>query len=127
MNIDIKIDPSGRIIPYMNGMEITMNESPFLVFLATAGMCSAVFVRAFMNQRGLSTEGVKIVQAMNYDHMTNMVNDIDIHIELPEGFPEKYKSAIVNVVNQCPVKQHLLNPPTFNVIPKLAESKEAVA
>jgi ribosomal protein S12 methylthiotransferase accessory factor len=58
---------------------------------------------------------------MNYDPMANHVGDIDIHIDLPTGFPEKYKRAIVNVVNQCPVKQHLLNPPTFNVIPHMAE------
>ena len=28
----------------------------------------------------------------------------------------KYNEAIKRVVDQCPVKQHLLNPPTFNVI-----------
>ena len=127
MEIEVKIDPSGRIVPYMQGREITMNESPFLVFLATAGMCSAVFVQAFMSQRGMSTDDVKIVQRMNYDRFTNMVGDIDIHIDLPESFPEKYKSAIVNVVNQCPVKQHLLQPPSFNVIPKITNSEEAAA
>jgi ribosomal protein S12 methylthiotransferase accessory factor len=116
MEIEIKFDESGRIVPYMNGGEITMNVSPFLIFLATAGMCSAVFVQAFMNQRGLSTDDVKIIQKMNYDYATNQVLDIDIHVDLPEGFPEKYNSAIKRVVDQCPVKQHLLAPPSFNVI-----------
>jgi ribosomal protein S12 methylthiotransferase accessory factor len=77
-----------------------------------------------MNQRGLSTDGIKIIQKMNYNRMTNHVGDIDIHIDLPEGFPEKYQKAIVNVVNQCPVKQHLISPPTFNVIPHLAGSEQ---
>ncbi len=116
MKIEIKFDASGRIIPFMNGQEITMEVSPFLIFLATAGMCSAVFVQAFMNQRGLSTDDVKIVQDMNYDYHTNQVKDINIHVDLPEGFPAKYNEAIKRVVDQCPVKQHLLNPPTFNVI-----------
>ena len=40
-------------------------------------------------------------------------------------FSKKYKKAIVNVVDQCPVKQHLLQPPTFNVIPKLASESVA--
>ncbi len=126
MNIDIKFE-DGRIVPYLGPQEITMEVSPFLIFLATAGMCSAVFVQAFMQQRGLSTEGVKIVQKMNYNQFTNQVHDIDIHIDLPAHFPEKYKSAIVNVVNQCPVKQHLLQPPTFNVIPHLANEQTRVA
>ena len=125
MNIDIKFEGQ-RIVPYMQGQEITMDVSPFIIFLATAGMCSAVFVQAFLNQRGMSTEGVKITQKMNYNPMTNHVGDIDIHIDLPAGFPEKYQKAIVNVVNQCPVKQHLINPPTFNVIPHLQGIKEEV-
>jgi len=123
MDIEIKFEEE-RIVPYMHGNEITMDVSPFLIFLATAGMCSAVFVQAFMHQRGISTEGVKIVQKMNYDHIANHVGDMDIHIDLPEGFPEKYQRAIVNVVNQCPVKQHLINPPTFNVIPHLVKNEE---
>jgi len=41
--------------------------------------------------------------------------------------PEKYKSAIINVVNQWPVKQHLLQPPTFNVVPNIVKGESAVA
>ena len=125
MEIEIKFDNTGRIVPYMNGDEITMNVSPFLIFLATAGMCSAVFVQAFMNQRGLSTDEVKIVQKMKYDYATNKVLDIDIHVDLPEGFPEKYNSAIKRVVDQCPVKQHLLAPPSFNVITNIDKMEVA--
>ncbi|UTW66879.1 OsmC family protein [bacterium SCSIO 12643] len=125
MEIEIKFDQHGRIVPYMNGSEITMDVSPFLIFLATAGMCSAVFVQAFMNQRGMSTDGVKIIQRMNYDYATNKVKDIDIHVDLPESFPEKYNTAIKRVVDQCPVKQHLLAPPTFNVITNI-DKKVAV-
>ena len=126
MNIEIKFE-KGRIVPYPGPQEITMDVSPFLIFLATAGMCSAVYVQAFMSQRGMSLEGVKIIQKMDYNQFTNHVNEIDIHIDLPASFPEKYKSAIINVVNQCPVKQHLLEPPTFNVVPNIAKGESAVA
>jgi len=126
MNIDIKFE-NGRIVPYLGQQEINMDVSPFLIFLATAGMCSAVYVQAFMSQRGMSLEGVKIVQKMNYNQFTNQVTDIDINIDLPASFPEKYKSAIINVVNQCPVKQHLLEPPTFNVVPNIVKEESAVA
>ena len=126
MEIKIKFE-NGRIVPYLGHQEITMDVSPFLIFLATAGMCSAVFVQAFMGQRGMSVEDVKIIQRMNYNQFTNQVSDIDIHVDLPESFPEKYKSAIVNVVNQCPVKQHLLQPPAFNVIPTIAGKETQVA
>lgn len=126
MEIEIKFE-NGSIVPYLGEQEITMNVSPFLIFLATAGMCSAVYVQAFMSQRGMSLEGVKILQKMNYNQFTNQVTDIDINLDLPASFPEKYKSAIINVVNQCPVKQHLLEPPTFNVVPNIANKESAVA
>ena len=126
MNIEIKFE-NGRIVPYLGEQEITMDVSPFLIFLATAGMCSAVYVQAFMSQRGMSLDGVKILQKMNYNQFTNQVTDIDINVDLPANFPKKYKSAIINVVNQCPVKQHLLEPPTFNVVPKIAGAETAVA
>lgn len=119
MDLKIKFDKSGRIVPFINGTEITMNESPFLIFLATAGMCSAVYVKAFMQQRGLPIDEVEITQRMNYNQMTNMVKDIDIIVDLPASFPEKYKNTIKNVVAQCPVKRHLAEPPTFNVITNL--------
>ncbi|MFK5878727.1 MAG: OsmC family protein [Flavobacteriaceae bacterium] len=119
LNIDIKFDNNGRIVPFMNGREVTMNDSPFVVFLATAGMCSAVFVKAFIEQRGLSLEGLVITQVMEYDQRTNHVSEILIDIKLPADFPEKYTNAIKKVVNQCPVKQHLLNPPTFEVVTNL--------
>lgn len=119
MEIQIKFDENGRIIPFMNGAEITMNESPFLIFLATAGMCSAVFVRSFIQQRGLPFQEVGITQKMNYNRMTNMVSDIDMVVDLPVNFPEKYVGAIKNVIAQCPVKRHLAEPPTFNVIANL--------
>ncbi|MDO9276811.1 MAG: OsmC family protein [Lutibacter sp.] len=124
MEIQIKFDENGRIVPFMNGAEITMNESPFLIFLATAGMCSAVFVRSFMQQRGLPFQEVGITQKMNYDRTTNMVGNIDMVVDLPANFPEKYVSAIKNVIAQCPVKRHLAEPPTFNVIANLSAVSE---
>jgi len=104
MDLKIKFDKNGRIVPFINGTEITMNESPFLIFLATAGMCSAVYVKAFMQQRGLPIDEVEITQRMNYNQMTNMVKDIDIIVDLPAS----------------PVKRHLAEPPTFNVTTNLS-------
>lgn len=121
LTIDIRFGINDRIIPYMNGNEITMNDSPFVVFLATAGMCSAVFVKAFGEQRGLSYKDIVITQKMDYDQFTNQISTIKIHLELPNAFPEKYRNAIKKVVDQCPVKQHLIKAPSFNVITNLDE------
>ena len=123
MDIEIKFDESGRIVPFIGGREITMNESPFLIFLATAGMCSAVYVQAFMQQRGMSLKDVKLIQRMDYNQATNMVGKIDIIVDLPESFPAKYNNAIKNTIAQCPVKRHLAEAPSFNVITNFDEVK----
>lgn len=119
MEIIVTFDKAGRIVPTINGNEITMNESPYLLFLATAGMCSAVYVKAFLNQRDFSLEGVTLTQKMKYNQATNMVEHMDILVDLPKSFPEKYISAIKNVVAQCPVKKHFETPPTMSVITNL--------
>ena len=119
MDIIVKFDQSGRIVPTMNGNEITMNESPYLIFLATAGMCSAVYVRAFMQQRDFSLDGVTLTQKMIHNQVTNMVEKIDILVNLPASFPTKYTSAIKNVVSQCPVKKHFEVPPVMEVTTSL--------
>lgn len=116
MTIDIKFAANGLIVPYLGNREISMNESPFLIFLATAGMCSAVYVRAFCHQRDISLDQIKVTQIMGYDPKKNLVTTIDIQLDLGEGFPRKYETAIKNVVAQCPIKKHLDVPPTFSVI-----------
>lgn len=116
MTIEIRFADDGRIVPYLGHREITMNESPFLIFLASAGMCSAVYVKAFCRQRDISFDQIKVTQEMEYNPKANLVTAIDIQLELGEQFPEKYEAAIKNVVAQCPIKKHLDLPPKFNVI-----------
>ena len=52
-----------------------------------------------------------------------MVSNINIEIEVPSDFPEKYISSLINVANLCKVKKHLLNPPQIEVIAKQSGKK----
>jgi len=108
-------DKQGNTVPYIDGKQITMNESPFLIFLASIGMCSAVYVRSFLAQRSIPFNEVVINQKMEYDQSVGMVKSIEIELDLPSQFPEKYKGAIKKVVDQCLVKRHLIDTPELNV------------
>ncbi len=119
MDIDIRFDNNGKIIATYGGREITMDDLPYMVFLATAGMCSAVYVRAFMTQRGMSLKEVSLTQKMKYNQMTNMIEEMEILVNLPEAFPTKYNKAIKATVDQCPVKQHFVKPPLVTVTTNL--------
>lgn len=125
MIIDIQFDNNSRIIPSYNGKEITMEESPYMIYLATTGMCSAVYVRAFMSQRNMSLENVTLKQYITYNRMTNMVDKMEVKVELPEEFPTKYNKAIKAVVDQCPVKKHMVTPPAVTVTTNLDVAVEA--
>ncbi len=120
MNISIQFNTEGKIIASYKGKEITMEDSPYMIYLATVGMCSAVYVRAFFNQRNFDLSQVSLDQQISYNGDTNMVEHIEVIVNLPADFPEKYKNAIKAVVDQCPVKKHFVNPPAVGVTADIA-------
>jgi putative redox protein len=89
--------------------------SPFNMFLSTIGTCAGHYALSFCRQRGLNTDGMKIIQRTYTDPITHMVSKIDLEIVLPKDFPEKYRAAIINSVELCAVKKHLQQPPTFEI------------
>jgi putative redox protein len=44
-----------------------------------------------------------------------MVERIEIDVRLPEGFPERYREAVVRAAQLCAVKKHLEIPPVIEV------------
>jgi ribosomal protein S12 methylthiotransferase accessory factor len=93
--------------------------TPFAVFLASIGTCAGIYVLGFCKSRNLPTEEIRILQKVNYAQ-TGMVETIDLEIQVPPDFPEKYYEALVRSADQCKVKQHLEHPPKFNVYTKVA-------
>lgn len=115
MIIDINFEADGRIVPTLGHREITMSESPFLIFLASAGMSSAIYVKDFCVQQKISLALVKISQVMQYEAKSNRVTAINIQLDLSEDFPVEYVEALKNVIALSPIKKHLESPPEFNV------------
>ena len=99
--------------------------TPFATFLASIGTCAGIYVLGFCQQRGIPTQGIKIVQRMHSDRMTGLVGQIDLEIQLPPDFPAKYKDAVIRSAEQCAVKKHLEHPPTFNVTTSIAAAVTA--
>jgi len=89
--------------------------TPFATFLASIGTCAGIYVLGFCRQRGLPTDGIRLVQRLEADRATGLVSGIGIEIHVPAGFPEKYLPALVRSAEQCAVKKHLENPPRFAV------------
>jgi len=92
--------------------------TPFATFLASIGTCAGIYVLGFCKQRGISTDGVQIIQRMHSNPITGLVGKIDLEIQVPEDFPEKYRPSLVRAAELCAVKKHFEQPPSFEVYTK---------
>ncbi|MEJ5224195.1 MAG: OsmC family protein [Anaerolineales bacterium] len=92
--------------------------TPFATFLASIGTCAGIYVLGFCQQRGLPTEGIRIIQRMHSNPFSGMVQKIDLEIQVPPTFPEKYRPSLIRSAELCAVKKHFENPPVFEVTTK---------
>ena len=99
--------------------------SPFDLFLVSIAACAGYYALRFCQERGLSTRGLHAGMETERDEAHGKVAKIRIAIDLPEGFPERYRAALLRSVNQCTVKRHLEEPPTFELSARAAAGPAA--
>jgi ribosomal protein S12 methylthiotransferase accessory factor len=88
---------------------------PFELFLASLATCAGFYVLGFCQSRDLPTEGISVVQRHRFDEVTHQLADVEIAIELPSTFPEKFRSAVAFAAGACKVKKTLMAPPHVSV------------
>jgi putative redox protein len=96
--------------------------TPFEVFLSSIGTCAGIYVLGFCQQRGLATDGIRIVQRIHSNAVTHMIDQIDLEIIVPPTFPEKYRDSLIRSAELCKVKKHLEKPPAFQITTRVAET-----
>ena len=94
--------------------------TPFALFLSSIGTCAGIYVLGFCQQRGLPTQGIRIVER-THNAANGMVQKIDLEIQVPPSFPEKYRDSLIRSAELCAVKKHLENPPRFEVTTQVLE------
>lgn len=103
------------------GGEAGSAPTPFALFLASIATCAGIYVLGFCRQRNLPTEGLRIIQHAYRNTQTGMIEKVDLEIQTPAGFPEKYLASMVRSAELCAVKKHLETPPVFNVFTRRVE------
>jgi uncharacterized OsmC-like protein len=88
---------------------------PYDLFLASIGTCAGVYVVYFCQERGIDTSQIKMTLQFDRNETKHLVEAVRIHIDLPPGFPEKYKSAVIKTAELCTVKKNIADPPQFSV------------
>jgi ribosomal protein S12 methylthiotransferase accessory factor len=89
--------------------------TPFATFLSSIGACAGIYVLGFCQQRNIPTEGIRIVQRIHSNPSTHMVDQIDLEIQVPTDFPDKYRDSLIRSAELCAVKKHLEKPPKFDI------------
>ena len=108
-NFTIKTDQ-----PICDGGEWASPE-PFSLFIASIGTCTGFYVLSFCQKRSIPTEGIKLFLKTAKYKETHLTSKIEIEIQLPKGFPDQYKKAVIRASEQCTVKKHLDNPPKIEI------------
>jgi len=89
--------------------------TPFELFMASIGTCAGIYVKSFCDNRSIPAEGIKIIETAIYDKETGLPTNIDLEIQLPADFPEKYVASVINVAELCKVKKTIMSQPKFKI------------
>jgi len=80
---------------------------PFTLFLASIATCAGVYVQSFCIQREIPADEITLSMDYEVDPIAKMIALIRINIHVPDDFPVKYESAVINAAALCTVKKHL--------------------
>jgi putative redox protein len=128
MNImEVTFDGGKVITAHINGHSIRTDQpldngggntapAPFELFLASIGTCAGIYVKSFCDRRQIPTDGIKIIQSVEFDEVKKVPAVISLDIQLPADFPEKYREAVINAAELCLVKKTISSQPQFKVI-----------
>jgi len=124
--MEVTFDGGKVITAHLNGHIIRTDQpvdgggdntapAPFDLFMASIGTCAGIYVKSFCDNRNIPTDGIKIVQTAEYNKETGLPTNIDLEITLPESFPEKYITSVINVAELCKVKKTIISQPKFKI------------
>jgi putative redox protein len=115
----IDVEYKGYVIktdqPVRDGGDATA-PSPFDLFLASLAACAGFYAAAFCKERKIPTEGLGVTMTTERGEVSKMIDKVTVTVDLPSGFPEKYRFALVKAVDHCTVKAHILRAPQFEIV-----------
>jgi putative redox protein len=88
--------------------------APFDLFAASLATCAGYYVLSFCQARALPVEGITLRQRIALDD-EHRVSGVELDIEVPDGFPEKYRPALARAAEGCTVKKAIEAQPPFTV------------
>ena len=89
--------------------------APFDLFLASIATCAGFYAAQFARSRDLPTEGLRVSLEPVKSDDRKRIATLRLLVDLPTGFPDKYRPALERAIDQCAVKRHIVEPPQFAI------------
>ena len=126
MDIKVTLGDNLKVNAQINGHTVYTDQptraggdnsapAPFDIFLASIATCSGIYVKSFCKSRNIDTSKITLIQRHSFNQAKRLIDHIEIEVQLPDDFPEKYKPMIQNAINHCAVKKHMMDPPEFSI------------
>jgi ribosomal protein S12 methylthiotransferase accessory factor len=89
--------------------------TPFELFTSSIATCAGFFAVKFCRARKIDTTNMSLKMHYEWDKDLKRYPKMSVELQLPDNFPDKYRSAIIKAMEQCVVKQHIQQPPEFDI------------
>lgn len=90
--------------------------APFDFFLVSLASCAGFYALAFCRERQIPVEGLALTMTTERGEVSKMIDKITFTVDLPAGFPEKYRFAMIKAIDHCTVKALMMRPPQFEIV-----------
>ncbi len=88
---------------------------PFTLFLASLATCAGIYIVGFCQTRDIPTENIRLLQEHTFDEKSGVLTGINLRVEVPPDFPEKYHKSLIKAAKYCAVKRTMEEPPPMEV------------
>jgi ribosomal protein S12 methylthiotransferase accessory factor len=88
---------------------------PFQLFLASIATCAGIFAIEFCEARSIPVEGMSLALKYDFDEKKQTCDKVSLQLNLPPGFPDQYKKAVVRTMDLCSVKKFIADRPEFAI------------
>ena len=89
---------------------------PFDLFFVSLATCAGISALDYAQELSLPTEGLDVTLVAKHHAREPRYDRVCINVKIPDGFPEEHVSGLLEEVGNCSVKQHVLEPPSFDVV-----------
>lgn len=89
---------------------------PFDLFFVSLATCAGISALDYCQKNELPEEGLGVTLVACRHPSEPRYDRIRIELAFPKGFPAECRAALIKEVEDCTVKRHILNPPSFETV-----------